>query len=77
MSSIETTEEKGKFDSELESFDRNTILTQKHKKLPSYCFWDSYDIEKESIKERYDWWKTVETTEHKIKQKWIDYYKMK
>ena len=35
--------------SQLDANDRNQILIEKHKKLPSYCYWDCYSIEKDRI----------------------------
>ena len=46
-------------DIDLETYDRNIILNEQQSKLPSYCYWDSYSIEKESLKERYNWWKSI------------------
>jgi hypothetical protein len=65
-------------DIDLETYDRNIILNEQHSKLPSYCYWDSYSIENESLKERYNWWKTVNTTKYiEIKEKWEKFYQNK
>ena len=34
---------------------RNTLLNNKHEKIPSYCFWSSDDISNETIQERKHW----------------------
>ena len=65
-------------DIDLETHDRNIILNEKHLNLPSYCYWDSYSIEKESLKERYNWWKSINTTKYlDIKKKWLKIYQNK
>ena len=62
-------------DIDLESQERNIILNEKNLNLPSYCYWDSYSIEKESLKERYNWWKSIHTTKYRvIKEKWLKIY---
>ena len=67
-----------KYTSDIESNERNQILDEKHKKLPSYCYWDGYSIEKESVEEKHTWWSTIETTKNKVlKDKWVEYYKKK
>ena len=52
------------FNSETETFDRNNILFKCSNKLPSYCIWDSYGIEKESYNEKYNWWNNVNTKKY-------------
>lgn len=35
---------------------RNGILCSKHRKIPSYALWRTYDISKQDIGERLSWW---------------------
>ena len=67
-----------KYTSDIESNERNQILNEQVEKLPSYCYWDGYSIEKESVEEKHTWWFHIETTKHKdLKDKWVKYYKNK
>ena len=51
---------------------------EKHEKLPSYCYWDCYSIEKETYQESYKWWNNIDTNQHKeLKAKWVKCYKIK
>lgn len=55
---------------------RNYILTIQHKRLPSYCLWMDIDIKKETIKNRLNWWKTIEKgnkEKNEVISKWINY----
>ena len=62
---------------DLEAQDRNIILTDNHSTLPSYCYWDSFSIEKESLKERYNWWNNINTTKYiNIREKWKNIFKI-
>lgn len=64
--------------SQLDANDRNQILIEKHEKLPSYCYWDCYSIEKETYQESYKWWNNIDTNQHKeLKVKWVKFYKTK
>tara|TARA_Y200000002_G_scaffold371937_1_gene369170 strand:+ start:1721 stop:1942 length:222 start_codon:yes stop_codon:yes gene_type:complete len=57
---------------------RNIILIEHHSKLPSYCYWDSFSIEKESLKDRYNWWNNIDTTKYiNIREKWKNIYQDK
>jgi hypothetical protein len=62
--------------SEQEAHDRNKILISSTKSnLPSYCFWMSNDIQKESNLMRLKWWNKQDNTNELVK-KWISYLTM-
>ena len=39
---------------------RNLYLFNKYKKIPSYCIWTVFDVKKESLRERYNWWLSIQ-----------------
>ena len=61
-----------------EANDRNYILTIQHKRIPSYCLWMNIDIKKQTVKDRLDWWKSLEKgnrEKNEVIVKWINYFK--
>lgn len=51
---------------EQEAQDRNSILIGKYNKIPSYALWMDYDIKKESIQSRKEWWKNYESSKNNL-----------
>ena len=41
-----------------EATDRNLVLTLSHGHIPSYALWYDEDVQKETNKQRLQWWKT-------------------
>ena len=44
--------------SQEEATSRNTVLAEKHGKIPSYALWREMDIDDETLETRIEWWKT-------------------
>lgn len=65
-----------------ESQDRNYILCSQHKKIPSYCLWEEYYVQKETTNQRKKWWNTIKLNSNStnynvslnIISKWKIYY---
>ena len=40
---------------------RNVALVRKHGPLPSYAYWSGEDVERESVRRRISWWRSLTT----------------
>ena len=66
------------FSYEQESNDRNYIITSLHNNIPSYTLWEDHYIKHQNVRERLNWWTTLDIPECKkieneFKKKWINY----
>ena len=67
------------FSYEKESYDRNYILTSLHNNIPSYALWEDFYIKQQNLRQRFNWWKSlnipeVKSEEKKIRMEWINYF---
>ena len=66
------------FSYEQESNDRNYIITSLHNNIPSYTLWEDHYIKQQNVRERLNWWITLnipecKKIENKIRIEWISY----
>ena len=66
------------FSYEQESNDRNYIITSLHNNIPSYTLWEDHYIKQQNVRERLNWWTTLnipecKKIENELKKKWINY----
>jgi hypothetical protein len=51
---------------------RNYVLNEIYGTLPSYCYFTATDIMKESISQRIDWYVSLKTESHNLKDKTVE-----